>query len=1048
MGPALGEMAGGYFMLSSYTLDDVSFRQLGRASMERAMADRERIRQYNRRYGGWWYGDWDESGDMRRSVGTLTVSGVLQPLAVLAGADVSKAAEAIAAPAASSTPMPAQPIFGGKERRESRIAMPSLLLQSYSEATGAVPGTLAALAADRFIPLRAKLAEMKPSERRDAAIAAIDAALKKLPEAAAACESTGAFWSYQGWQTMPAIWDFQQPACQAWPGSMSMRDVTQWSPGLQSTWSDVGAPVLDAFGRKPAGKVDDRAAEAIAAARRNTPLMRIKHVDANDNVLAELWAAGGDRFAWTGRGDMYLREDFICDGKAIYQVYPELGLAARRGQLAWRLPALRGLVPHVMPPADQLARACDVAFVEQRDGRTTVKLTAVSEPEETAPRGKPTSRPSGESAIRNPQSAISLLVTFDGWGFIHNEEWRVGGKPRLMRTFAYDGAKVVSTWTGRTEKGEDKRLGEGRYLCEVREPAGVVTQFNAPGAETVVIDMPLRRCEHYEALLKEAGSGDANRPERIRLGRQLAMAALQEHGWQQPWGSVRKTYETLLNVHKELKAADRPVLVGDVTLMGCSGYSPGTISGAQPRMPSEPALQTYMQNHGNANRMAELAKEQNGTFIGHLAAYAMTYQGGDRLAAVKKFLADYPDSPLHYAAAMYAGNDEKTWLELAKLPRWRLVALYTAAQRQPSAAVAEAFEAYHKEMLEHGWSVPISRQVAAALKTDKARWRRVLDRCHKAAADANDAGALLRLAELAWVCRLDGDDQQLADRCLTEAEKLAGTRLPLAWKLAVTQSLWAMGRTKEAWDKQQEVLAALAEHKLAASPALLALSARLAQAAGQHARAVELEMAAIEAEKPHMPQRINVHLFRQRYQWLWNELTQRVRQCAEAVKKTPADAAAGRLLTEALDRAKGVWDTWMRVDSANANSLYQQLAALYRDAGRTDDAWRVVSSIIDEKPKDGQSYYFVGTYFRGGNDSDAALGFYARACEVEPTNGDWAWGRADFLKQLGRKKEARAAFEEIARTKWQPRFEHYVNRAKEAMKGLQATAPGGAITPR
>ena len=176
-----------------------------------------------------------------------------------------------------------------------------------------------------------------------------------------------------------------------------------------------------------------------------------------------------------------------------------------------------------------------------------------------------------------------------------------------------------------------------------------------------------------------------------------------------------------------------------------------------------------------------------------------------------------------------------------------------------------------------------------------------------------------------------------------------------------------------------------------------------------------------------MPKRVNVRLFRQRYQWLWTHLTRRVQQCT-------TDAGKKR----ALARAKAVWETWKRVDTANSVDLYGRLAALYRIAGDDAAAWRVVSSVIDEKPKDGSSYYSVGRWHVNHGQRDAGQQWYAKAYQVEPTNGDWIWRRAELLSQMGRKKEAGTLYKEIAAKKWQPRFQHYNNRAKKALSKLKS----------
>jgi tetratricopeptide (TPR) repeat protein len=305
-----------------------------------------------------------------------------------------------------------------------------------------------------------------------------------------------------------------------------------------------------------------------------------------------------------------------------------------------------------------------------------------------------------------------------------------------------------------------------------------------------------------------------------------------------------------------------------------------------------------------------------------------------------------------------------------------------------------------------------------------------MTRWSDAVAKSKNPGAMLRLAEFAWA----NGEKATAETALADAEKLVAKTAPLTWRLTRAQTMWAMGRYPEALVDQQAVLDGLKARGVKPSPALLAASARLAQRAGKPAKAVDFELAAISAEQPYMPKRINVHLFRQRYQWLWGQLSSRVNARVQDAKARPADADAKRALTAALDQAVEVWRTWSRVDTANSANLHQQLAALYRSAGDETEAWRVVSTIIDRKPKDGASYYHVGQWYRGGGNSDVAQQWYGKAYQVEPTNGDWIWHRAELLRNMGQTDQARKLYQEIATKKWQPRFQHYNNRAKKRLK--------------
>ena len=997
-------------------IDKQQRQEFGRASFGRWLGDRERIRQYNGRYNGYWGNGRDDGGRM--------IAGT--ELGIDYGSLIEKASRIEDIPEAREllNLLEPGPVMGTPDlrptTRPARL-IPRAYLGLYTRAMGSVPGTLGTWAADRILPARRQILAMKDGKARNAALAAIDKFIAKLPKTSAATEDTGVFWSHQGWQQVPSRWDFIRPQVQTWQWSRGMVDLTRYAPALASSWADITDEVIARFAARPAGKVDAEAAKLIAAARRNTPTMDIVYVSKKGKTVFELHAGPEDRFAWTGRTSMYLRQDVVCDGKDIYHVYPELGLAARRSA-ARRAAGLRRLVPHLMPPADELARAWDVALAETDARETTIRLTPA------AP--KATDKPKTPKAPPARRTELAVLVTFDSRGFLRKTLWQVDGQTKLTFTATHADSQIKMTWQG--AKGKPVEAG---YGCEIVKAAGAT--FAAPGGDMVVLDMPLRRPAHYEALLKELGNDADNVARQMDLRRHLAMAYLQDHAWRAPWGQSGQTWQTMLAaLQARAKAGDRSVALGDATIVGSAGYArsmAGQLKGL--KVPAGYPLWTYWTQMGNANAMKALAEKHAGTLVGQLARYMQMQRvgGPQKPALAREMFREYPASPLLYGAAVNAaGQDWSVLLDLAKMPRWRGLALYTAAQYGLRDEVAEAFEAYHEDMIERGWEVPVSSHMAAALKSDpkKGRWQRVMKRWSDAAGKSKNPSAMLRLAEFAWA----NGEKATAEEALARAEKLVAKAAPLTWKLARAQAMAAMGRYDEALADQQAVLVGLKANGLAPSPALLAGSARLAQRAGKPADAVDLELAAITAERPYMPKRINVHMFRQRYQWLWNQVAARVRRQAKKAKAKPSDTEAARALAASLDQAFEVWRTWSRVDSANSANLHQQLATLYRTAGDNDEAWRVVSTIIDRKPKDGGAYYHVGQWYKGSGQNDLAQQWYGKAYHVEPTNGDWIWHRAELLRNMGRKDQARTLYQEIATKKWQPRFQHYNRRAQQRLK--------------
>ncbi len=112
------------------------------------------------------------------------------------------------------------------------------------------------------------------------------------------------------------------------------------------------------------------------------------------------------------------------------------------------------------------------------------------------------------------------------------------------------------------------------------------------------------------------------------------------------------------------------------------------------------------------------------------------------------------------------------------------------------------------------------------------------------------------------------------------AERPGHTKRPdhTSAKLALGQAYWACGKPKEALELYDSVLADLKAKKLPASAALLGATARLAAAAGDAGRAIELEEAALAIEHERLPEMINLQAYRHRYQWLWQQLSAKVQE--------------------------------------------------------------------------------------------------------------------------------------------------------------------------
>ncbi len=76
---------------------------------------------------------------------------------------------------------------------------------------------------------------------------------------------------------------------------------------------------------------------------------------------------GTGRYTYERTPSLGLRETVVCDGTTLLHLYPEIGLAGRRTVSRFHRAELAGLLPWLLPPAEDLARGVDLKCV---DGQT------------------------------------------------------------------------------------------------------------------------------------------------------------------------------------------------------------------------------------------------------------------------------------------------------------------------------------------------------------------------------------------------------------------------------------------------------------------------------------------------------------------------------------------------------------------------------------------------------------------------------------------------------------------------------------------------------
>ncbi len=959
------------------------------------------VRDFNRQYGYWGdFGLWNEQsidlgesraarwqGGLDEFLGDDDDNGVVQFQSFLKS-DRQLSAASLLGPSEKSIE---QPVIGW--------------VSVYRQSLKSQPGTCSVMAASYLASRQEQLLkEDSPESERELKL--VQHALTHLETAVGRLEESGSFWGHQGWSYQPRAWAFQAPTVQAYSNYNWSFDLTRYAPGLYSNSFDIVNEVASQMSPESAasktGKISDALRQRLTKISANVPAANIRYV--KDGVA--ITVAGGDRFEMTRRTDMYLEERTVCDGEQILHVYQELGLAARRPATELRLAALRRLVPHLVTSVDGLLSRYDIELISETDDRLTLRLS-----------------PIGQAEDDKNKFEVKLVLGTDGR--IHSKTLFANKETLVRLAFAYTDTEVHARWFDK----DDKQQSELKYFAAILP--GSSQQFETKADDLVVFEMPLRKPSYYQKHLAELGNSPAvsDLEKRISWNRHRALALLQELNWRR-WGGQNDEVRKALNESfKIMTKLGQKAKLGDLTLLGSGGvfHSLDTIPVAKTFDATHPVARFFHQRQRGWQQADKLAEDHPETLVGHLAAYQAAVRHNTITDHYKRFIAKYDSSPLLLASAYFCsqwGNQPEGWFELLDQPRWRELALFIAAPMMKTAEHQQEFVKHFKktddELSEAGYEIPLTTQMVAIVKeVDIKLWQSILDRRWQAVQKQEDVAPVLYFAEqtMSW------DETELADKVLQLARERLDGGDELLSRFALAQTLWTGSRYRPALDLYDKIFAELKEKKVTPSSALLASVARLAQQAGDPARAIELEEQALAKEHEHLPDLINLQAFRQRYQWLWQQYQAKVSSADLSQKEKDAW----------LSRAEATWRRWYEVDPRNMEMI-KQMASLQITAGHEDEAWLYLSTAIDQRPKDAISYYTVGQWYHGRKQLGETEKWYGRAYEWDTANPRWLLERAQVLMQIDRKPEAREVYQKIVDGKWAPGLQNYVQQARQALQ--------------
>lgn len=771
-------------------------------------------------------------------------------------------------------------------------------------------------------------------------------------------------------------------------------DLLSYAPGFHTTDADLLA-VVEAEARPEAsmrpGLVADGARRLFEAARRSawrSHAVAARHTSPAFTIVHDR----ADRWAWQRTLASGLKEQVVCDGKTLWHLYPELGLATKRDVSRFHRLELAAFVPAALPAPEDLARGADLVLLDER--------TAALIPHDTK-----------------------------------DEKGKVRTHAQLRFSFGADGRLAERSWV---EMPANKVV--RREKCEPGEADA--PELKAAADKLVVVPMPFRTPGHLYGVFKtkdrvvndlsfaqatqllasHVASGDANGARRVfqqalhpRDQRQIGYYALlaaagvpldadafdvMEVHPGEPLANYLAVHSSpVLRRHASRWAAAsnawgdgflRRLGVGHALLQRWSGRNLGTP--AQRAAEREKAL-AYVQQHA-----------------GDGLAWSVLGLVQDREAEEKE--GAWPGLAKHYELFAEAPG-------LGDLARYEAARCLWKAGRKEEARTR--FLALHAEAEKDGRILAIDSAFRAALVgADKDGWGDLMRRTASRLVEKKDrAGALL----LAWQCWQLGDQAtaQALFGLATDGVSAEG-KDGLALHAAGLAFLMRTGQ-QAACEPLLTALLGDAEH--AKLPGLWRLAARLAAEREQHARRLECLEKALALEYAQPPEVINLDEVRRDYGELLDEYERLARSLSTFKLSVPAGFR---------DRVVRAGDRWRALDRDQENAA-RKCAVVLRQLGERELAWDYLTTPVALRP--GESYVWTGlaeTLKKQGERGLADLA-YRSAFDRESTNAQILWDQADNLRQAGRLTEAKALFKRVAEGDWQPRFASLKEQARWVAEG-------------
>jgi tetratricopeptide (TPR) repeat protein len=802
------------------------------------------------------------------------------------------------------------------------------------------------------------------------------------------------------------------------------RDLLRYAPGMNTNSADVTAVVEDEAGqakRPLAGEIDPKARQLIEQARGGS-WQRVTLTSDKDAPVQVIEIDGTGRFHYQRATDHGLVEEVICDNQTLWHLYPELGVGAKRKLTRFHWAALEVLVPWTLPPAETLAIGADLRLVDDH----TVAIVPHVSADKDAPK---------------PERKTEWRFVFAGDKLVERKRIELpSGKLLGRATYAADG-------TVRTFDATGKEVSVRRYTIEPCGAPGL-----EPDAKLVVLPLPARTRAH---VFQSTGRTNDRIFSSWNMDDALRLIAT----------DLAEGNSELADVIGQRFIAQGDRRTGFFTLLVSSagGWDPThtvfTNVKLEMNPPASPAMK-FLRNSAEdlsplANYLRAHRRMKPGEAAPQLADNASSGISSGLLGQLTELhwlcqhLLPGTSHEVHDRALAFVTQSRVPkfrWIVLRRLAtltsdletQRRIVAEYEKLSREPGFSFAARYEQarallatndwdaaqklfakLHTEALAAGMLPPVDSAFRQAFR-NRADWDKLVRDTFDACLKKGHGPWAVRAA---WQCH-ELDDTVLAEELCNRALAEAPEKHRLATTLAAVEFY---ARSKRFARADALLVPLIQESRVAPQAAWWRVAAAMAKREKLLSRAISYFENALALEYANLGDKIDLEKVRRDYA----ELLKQYGELAGATA-TPGESAS----TELAARIVRAVDRWRSLDT-DPTAACQAASHTLASLGAQDAAWEYLTTPLANKPNEATPWVSLAQSLSSQGDFELADRAYASAFDIEPTNAQILWDRAQLLDQRGKPDDAGRLYRQLADGTWQPAFNWIQQQARTKVESTK-----------